>query len=404
MTGIAKYTKRWFTVLLALVLAFAVMGPAESYAAVYGKETDSVTVRIGYIDYEGFISRQEDGAYTGYGVEYLSEIAKYTNWNYEYVYDSWENQIRNLEEGTIDFICHAQKTGEREEEYLFSRYSVGEESSVLYIRKDDDRYYYNDFESFEGMKVAVLKESFQNEEFAEYAARKGFSCTFYEYASQTECFAALDSGAVDAMAMGSLALKTEYSVVCRFGSNPFYFMTGKQNQELLEQLDDALEQITVAGSTFQAELYQKYYGDTVASADIVFTREEAEYIQNAGTIAVAFIPNRSPLSGVNDEGEPDGITVDIIKLLEERSGLSFSYEMMPAGMRVSEYIKEHPDAVIAGVLTENPEYAQSQYLMTDSFYSDDVALACLKGRELDLNAPVASYQLASPRSYMALQL
>ena len=34
----------------------------------------SRTIRIGYIDYGGFISQGEDGAYTGYGVDYLNML------------------------------------------------------------------------------------------------------------------------------------------------------------------------------------------------------------------------------------------------------------------------------------------------------------------------------------------
>ena len=53
---------------------------------VYGKNNDSgETIRIGYIDYGGFIDLDENGEYTGYGVELLDKIAEYTGWKYEYV-------------------------------------------------------------------------------------------------------------------------------------------------------------------------------------------------------------------------------------------------------------------------------------------------------------------------------
>ena len=46
---------------------------------VYGKNIDSKeTIRIGYIDYGGFIDLDENGEYTGYGVELLDKIAEYT--------------------------------------------------------------------------------------------------------------------------------------------------------------------------------------------------------------------------------------------------------------------------------------------------------------------------------------
>ena len=78
--------------------------------------------------------------------------------------------------------------------------------------------------------------------------------------------------------MGSLALKTDYKIICRFGSDPFYIMTGRQNKELLAEVNEALGQIAEAGASFQTDLYQKYYGEKEAEGEVVFTREEAEYI------------------------------------------------------------------------------------------------------------------------------
>lgn len=392
-------------VILFLVLfsvLFPMGSPPVSLRAAENESADR-TIKIGYIDYDGFIREEGNGGYTGYGIEYLEEISKYTGWDYEFCYDTWEELLEKLKTGEIDFICHAQKTKEREEEFLFSKYSIGAESSVLYVKEENDEYYYNDYEHYSGMRIAVLRNSFQNQEFAQFAEKKGFEVTFQEYGTQAGCFAALDTGLVDGVAMGSLALKPEYKVICRFGSDPFYFMSGKQNQELIDELDDALGQITAAGSSFQSKLYQKYYGDITASSKICFTREEADFIRRAGTIPVALIPNRSPFSSLDESGEPEGITVDILKLLEERSGLSFSYQMMPEAVTASEYITENPETLVAGIMVDNPEFKKKNYLLTKPFYTDDVALACLKDKEYNVNAQDGAYRLAVTRSYTALR-
>lgn len=394
--------KRAAVCMLTLWCAWGMLIPLPVYGT-QAEEKTAQKIRIGYIDYEGFIYETEDGSYTGYGTEYLEKIAEYTGWEYEYVYDSWENQLENLKNGTIDFVCHAQKTDEREEDYLFSKYAIGSEASVLYVRENDDRYYYNDFENFDGMKIAMLNHSFQNDAFLQYADRNGFSCQSVFYETQQDCFDALDAGAVDAVLMGSLARKQEYRIICRFGSDPFYFMTGKENQALLDEVDDVLSQITLVGSSFETELYQKYYGDDETKQEVIFTREEAEYIANAGTIPIAFLPSRRPLSYLDEDGEIAGITVDIVKRLEEESGLCFEYVMMPEGMKVPDYLEENPNALVAGILSDNPLFQKEPYLLTDSFYSDDVALACLSGKEYDLNAEHEAYKLAIPKSYIALE-
>lgn len=396
--------KIWIRLMGIFLVVLCILGVPESkrlYASERGEENR--VIRVGYIDYDGFIDRQEDGSYTGYGVEYLEEIAKFTGWKYEYVYDSWDNHLQGILSGDIDVVCHAQKSKEREEQYLFSKYSIGSESSVLYVRSDDDRYYYNDFENFDSMVIAVLGDSYQNEEFAYYAGKKDFSFTFREYAKPTDCFDALDDGLVDAVAMGSLAFKQEYKVICRFGSDPFYFMMSREDQELQDGFDDALGQITAAGSSFEAELYQKYYGQAAASSEVIFTREEAEYIEQADPVTIACIPNRAPFSSQNEEGEMEGITIDVLKLLEQYSGLQFSYVMMPAGMWTTEYLKEHPEVLAAGIMTDNPAFINDNFLLTNNIFKDDVGLACRKGMEYNLNAEDAAYKLAVPKGYLALE-
>lgn len=155
----------------------------------------------------------------------------------------------------------------------------------------------------------------------------------------------------------------------------------------------------------EADLYQKYYDNTETETEqeLLFTGEETEYIAEADAIKVAFLPSRKPLSYLDEEGEPAGITVDILRLLEERSGLDFEFVMMPAGMRVPDYLEEHPDVLIAGVLADNPLFHKEPYLLTDVFYADDVALACLNGKEYDINAKNQDYKLVIPKSYLALE-
>ncbi|MBP3489542.1 MAG: transporter substrate-binding domain-containing protein [Roseburia sp.] len=393
--------KRWIAAVVILLCIVAEIGCLPVHGA--QKQASGRVIRIGYIDYDGFITEDKDGDYTGYGVEYLRKIAQYTGWEYEYHYDSWENQLEKLKSGEIDFLCHAQKTPERERAYLFSKYSIGAEASVLYARADDERYFFNDYEAYDGMKIAILADSFQNAEFAAYAKKKDFTYETVTCATQAECFAALDEQRVDAVAMGSLALKSGYKAICRFGSDPFYFMTGGENQELMDELDDALGQILASDASFQSELYEKYYGEYEMESGIVFTREEAEYIKTAEPVRIACIPSRQPFSYVNGKGEIDGITVDILRLLSAQSGLTFEYVMLPQGMRTTEYLEQNPDVLVAGVLTDNPAFDGQPYLLTDNFYTDDVALAALDDMEYNLDAGKETYTLAIPRSYIALE-
>mgnify|MGYP002510818504 CR=1 FL=1 len=136
---------------------------------------------------------------------------------------------------------------------------------------------------------------------------------------------------------------------------------------------------------------------------IDFTEEEKEFIENSGEVTVAFIPDRAPLSDVDQKGEITGITVDILNVIEKRSGIHFRYEMMPSGMRVVEYIEQHPEQLVAGVLSDSREFVDEKYLLTDDIYSDDVALVCKAGIDYEIDAKDGSYQLAIPKNYATFE-
>lgn len=361
------------------------------------------TIKIGYIDYENFINKESDGTYKGYGVDYLNEISKYTGWQYEYHYDTFENQLKKLKSGEIDFLCHSQPTRQRRKDYLFSKYSDGIEVSVLYTLHDDDRFYFNDYDHFDGMRIAFLKGSFQNKEFEDYAKQHGFSYKAQYYDTSDECFRKLDQKKVDGVAMGSLAMQSDYKAVCKFGSDPFYFMTGKNNKKLLDVLNNAMTSVMVDNPYFESRLYNKYYRNSSVNSKVLFTREENDFIKKCGIIKIGFIPNRKPFSYINDEGEVDGINVDIIKIIEKKTGLKFDFSMMDTGQTSLDYLEKNRDAFVAGILVTNPLFEKNRFLVSDSMYKDDVVLACKRGMKYDIDAPKDTYTLAIPKSYVALK-
>jgi len=384
------------TLLLMLVLF---VGVTQTVAAEQNKKR---TVRIGYLGYEGFITQTIDGNYSGYGVEFLDEIAGYTGWEYEFVYGTLASQLENLETGRIDFLMQLQKTPQRETQFLFSKHIVGIESSVVYVRSDEERYYYNDYENYDGMRIACIEGSYQESQLTEFAAEKDFTYEAYIRRTPAECFSALDRGLVDAVAIGSNALNEGYKIISRFGSSGFYAVTNPANTALMEELNEAMEQIYSVKPNYRDTLTEKYYGEGNGN-EVVFTRKEAEYIETGDEITVAFIPNRKPYSYLNENGEIVGIVVDIVKEVEKRSGLQFCYVMMESGVAPIDYMHQHPNYLVAGVAAQNQQFLTNTYLLSELLCSDNVAIVSRPGTEYSINVEPGSYKLAVPKSFMALR-
>ena len=139
-----------FVLLFTLLLGVIVPVQAQSYGG-------TKTIRVAYREDADFINKSSSGVYKGYGVEYLNKISQYTGWRYEYINESWENQLADLKSGKVDLICNAQKTEAREKDYDFSCMPVGTE---------------------------LLRDSYQNEEFEQRQDEKNFHCPEKYYESE----------------------------------------------------------------------------------------------------------------------------------------------------------------------------------------------------------------------------
>ena len=386
-----------------MVIVFIMLLCFQKIQVLGSEETkeEITTIRIGYVGYEGFLTQEEDGSYVGYGVEFLEEIAIYTGWNYEFVYGTIEGHMEKLKTGEIDFLMQIQKTPEREAKFVFSEYIVGTEENLIYVREDEDRYYYSDYEHYNGIKIACVAESYQESWLEGFAEKKGFVYEPYVKSSPSECFEALENGLVDAVAIGSNYFDKNYKIVSRFGSSCFYAMTGQGNTELMNQLDDVMEMIYALKPDFQQDLKEKYYGNTSEHGG-VFTREETAYIKENNEITLAFIPNRKPYSYLDEEGNMVGIFIDMISQIEKEIGLHFKYVIMPQGMSPAEYMDKNPNHLVVGASAGNQQFHNSNYILSECFYTDNVAIVSRSDAKYNINAKEGAYKLAVPRSFVAL--
>ena len=134
------------------------------------------TIRVGYFAFPGYheVSQDENGSQgSGYGFDFLQLLRRYTNLNYQYIgyEDSWQDMQQMLRDGQIDMVTSARKTSQREKEFAFSS-PIGTSYAELSVRSDDNRFQLNDYDSFDGMTIGVLKANSRNDDLASLAREK----------------------------------------------------------------------------------------------------------------------------------------------------------------------------------------------------------------------------------------
>ena len=138
-------------------------------------------IKVGYIEQGDFI-HENNGVYTGYGVEYLDEVADITGWEYKFILDTWENCLEKLENGEIDLVCSAQYTEDRAEKFLYTNLPLGYEYTLLYADAESD-IYYNDYEAMDGLMVGMMSGSYHTTAFEKIVEERNLDLKFSYFAT-----------------------------------------------------------------------------------------------------------------------------------------------------------------------------------------------------------------------------
>lgn len=329
---------------LAGILVFAMLFSAAEPCFAY---ENGERVRVGIFEMEGFHSYNEEGNLKGFCIDYLNVIAGITGWQYEFVQvKDFKDGLELLEKQEIDLIAPAMMSDDRKESFAYSDMYFGMEYTILLGRSDRDDLYYQDYKNYNGLKVAVLNGYPMTDHFITKLQTMETDVELRYFDNTEDCEIALKNGEVDAMLTSILYYADEYKLLDMFSPQPFYFLTYKDNNELLGELNDAMIRIQETYPTLLEELLYVYY--PIYDSHFL-TRKEAEYIAQGRVLKVAYVADRKPLSFTNEEGEFAGITRQVCNRIEQISGLKFEYVELPEGDITYEYLQSNEIDLITGV-------------------------------------------------------
>ena len=289
-------------------------------------QSNNRTVKAGIFYFEGYHMEDEEGRLTGYGIEFLNLISKYSHINFQYTgYDnSWSEMLTMLENGEIDIVTSARRTSDREEKFAFSL-PIGRNNTVLSTRADNSQLHSGDYKTYDGITVGQLTGSSQNQSLVEFAQEKGFAYQTKEYDNADDLVAALHEGEIDAILSSDLRKAENEKTLDIIKEDSFYAIVRKDDKELLNEINYAIEQMDQNEGDWKNALYYRYYGPVYSSA-LTFTDREKAYIQEVvsgeKTITVTALGDRAPYSYV-ENGELKGILPDYFASVMEMAGLPY---------------------------------------------------------------------------------
>ena len=270
--------------------------------------------------------KDEVGNLAGYGIEVLNLISEYSHLSFEYAgYDkSWNDMLDMLKNGKIDVVTLARKTDELSGQFLFSN-PIGINHTVLSVQENDVRFRRGDYKTYDDMLVGMIKGSSQNKTLKEFAKKHHFKYRIKRFENIGALAKALQDGTVD-VALSSDLRKTENEkTLDTLDSENFYAIVRKNDTELLEEINYAIEQMNINEGNWASGLFYKYYGSVYSSA-LEFNKREQAYIQDVVSgkkkITATSLGDRKPYSYL-DGGALTGIQVDYFAQIMEMAGLPF---------------------------------------------------------------------------------
>ncbi len=115
-------------------------------------------------------------------------------------------------------------------------------------------------------------------------------------------------------------------------------------------------------------------------ATIKLSEEELAYRDRLGEITIGCPIQNCPLLYQNEEtGQLDGITIDVLDMISEITGITFHYQALPSGSITYEDLERLRIDMVAGVELNEINKHSSGITMTDAYLHAEKVFVCKKG-------------------------
>ena len=301
-------------------------------------------VRAGYLIYPGYQEGEGDAPKSGYGYEYLQQIAYYAGWEYEYVNGSFNELLEMLKKGEIDIMGDLSYTEERAQDINYALEEQGREYYYLFVREDRTDINVTDLTTLQGAEVGINKGSVQVELFQKWCEQNGVECQIELYENSEKRYEDMNSGKLDAIVSTTVSeneiSRYRWNSILKVGYSPYYFAASKKSPELYAELNDAINKILQSDWYYNEKVYLKYNSNTSASF-AGLSAADREWLDNKPSIKIGYAERMLPYSDWNGN-EMIGLLSKFTRHMEQRYDVEFepvrfkNYEEMQQALQQGE--------------------------------------------------------------------
>ncbi len=318
---ISGNVRRLISYLLIMTLVIMLM-PFTSYAEEnFEDKEEQKIVKVGYFQNDIFQEGAEEGQVkTGYAYEYYLKLSEYTGWKYEYVYGSFSDMYQMLLDGDVDLLAGLAKTEERESIIGYPHMAMGSETYNLVKHADDDSITISR-DTLNGKRIGVLDSAMVGvlEKFLEENEITAEVTKYSDYQQLLDTFDDKDIDVLVAESDGT-SDRENAELLYAFGSNDYYLCVSIDRTDLLEELNNAQEQLNVEEPNYIHSLRIKYYSSSITSRNL--SSEEKKWLENHTSIHLGYLKNYMPYSDTDKDGNVTGLVSELVPKMITELGAS----------------------------------------------------------------------------------
>lgn len=384
-----------FLIMAALMFVLPCISSQAAQTKSGNTNTSLKKVRVGYLIYPGYQEGEGEAPKSGYGYEYLQQIAYYAGWEYEYVNGGFNELLEMLKKGEIDIMGDLSYTEERAQDINYAKEEQGREYYYLFVREDRTDISATDLTTLKDAKIGINKGSVQVDLFKKWCKDNNVNCKIELYESSEQRYADMNSGKLDAIVSTTVAekeiLKYHWNSILKIGYSPYYFAVSKKSPELYEELNSAITRILQSDWYYNEEVYLKYNGK-MSAASASLDAADQEWLKNKKEIKVGYVDNTLPYSNYNKtNGEMIGLLSTFTNHMKDRYNADFTpvkfddYDSMAQALQKKEidaafpiygsyWVAEENNLMVTGELT-------SSYLMVvykDNYDADKTSVIAIE--------------------------
>ena len=260
-----------------------------------GRAYGALDIKVGYYDYDGFVTVDGEDKITGYAGDILDMMtAVNTHWKFIPVEFERASFLENMRKGFAVISVQSPLCEESPRFFVFSRYAIAMEQGIFYTSLEQN-INYEDFEIFDGMRVGAVLGDIQNGLFDDYQAKNGFEVEYVFFNSLEEIKEALFEKDIDGLIYGSVVEQADLKIIARYAMTPLHVAANEWGAMLIEYFDRVLKSAYERNPDFLRTMYDKHYADapkaiqalTIAEENALF--ESKKIAENEARIAAEAI-------------------------------------------------------------------------------------------------------------------